>query len=112
MRPGRRAVQWSRVVGAGAAVLAGLAAAAPAARAAEKSVPVIVPAKPQTASLDSEAPPGAPPHWLPGEEWVMQHWIPYDETRLYGLLGVKRGDIWRALRDDTHSLAELVRAQW
>ncbi len=28
-------------------------------------------AKPQTASLDSEAPPGSPPHWLPNEPWVM-----------------------------------------
>ena len=35
-------------------------------------------AKPQTKSLDSEAPPGAPPHWLPNETWVMQHWLPYD----------------------------------
>ncbi len=66
-------------------------------------------AKPQTASLDSEAPPGAPPHWLPNEMWVMQHWIPYDETRLYALMGVTRGDIWRYLRDDTRSLADLAR---
>src|SRR5215210_3886073 len=66
-----------------------------------------LPAKPQTASLDSEAPPGAPPHWLPGERWVMQHWLPYDEQRLYALLGVDRGVIWRLLRDDTRSLAQL-----
>ncbi|MDP9293388.1 MAG: hypothetical protein M3O90_03015, partial [Actinomycetota bacterium] len=38
-----------------------------------------LPAKSQTASLDSDAPPGAPPHWLPNEPWVMQHWLPYDE---------------------------------
>ena len=30
----------------------------------------------------------------------MQHWLPYDERRLYGLLGVDRGDIWRWLRGD------------
>jgi Tol biopolymer transport system component len=66
------------------------------------------PAKPQTKSLDSEAPPGAPPHWLPNENWVMQHWLPYDETRLYALLGIDRGDVWRWLRDDTRTLAGLA----
>jgi Tol biopolymer transport system component len=65
-------------------------------------------AKPQVASLDSDAPPGAPPHWLPGEQWVMQHWLPYDERRLYSLLGVDRGVIWRQLRDDTRNLAQLA----
>src|SRR3954468_14612803 len=64
--------------------------------------------KPQTKSLDSEAPPGSPPHWLPNEPWVMQHWLPYDETRLYSLLGVTRGDMWRWLRDDTRNLAGLA----
>jgi Tol biopolymer transport system component len=80
-----------------------LAAAAPAAAQAP------LPAPPQVASLDSEAPPGAPPHWLPGEKWVMQHWLPYDEARLYELLGVDRGDVWRWLRDDTRTLADLAR---
>src|SRR3954464_12204651 len=64
--------------------------------------------KPQTTSLDSEAPPGSPPHWRPNETWVMQHWLPYDETRLYKLLGVTRGDVWRWLRDDTRNLAGLA----
>ena len=41
----------------------------------------------------------------------MQHWLPYDETRLYRLLGVDRGDVWRWLRDDTRPLAELARQQ-
>jgi hypothetical protein len=68
-----------------------------------------VPAKPQTISLDSDAPTGSPPHWIPGDPWVMEHWLPYDETRLYELLGVDRGDIWRWLRDDTRPLAELAR---
>src|SRR4051794_3200748 len=62
----------------------------------------------QTSSLDSEAPPGSPPHWLPNETWVMQHWLPYDEARLYTLLGVDRGDVWRWLRDDTRNLAGLA----
>src|SRR5215212_8339491 len=83
-------------------VALGLILAAPAAG------QVAVPAKPQTTSLDSEAPPGAPPHWLPGERWVMQHWLPYDEQRLYRLLGVDRGVIWRQLRDDTRNLAQLA----
>src|SRR5918994_2049275 len=86
-------------------VAAAACATAPAAVAGARVQP---PAKPQTQSLDSEAPPGAPPHWLPGEPWVMQHWLPYDETRLYTLLGVTRGDIWRWLRDDTRNLAGLA----
>src|ERR1700709_2411255 len=65
-------------------------------------------AKPQTKSLDTEAPAGAPPHWLPNETWVMQHWLPYDETRLYPRLGGDRGDVWRWLRDDPRTLAQLA----
>ena len=84
------------------AVIAGLLVlAAPAA--------AQVPAKPQTASLDSEAPAGAPPHWLPSERWVMQHWLPFDEERLYSLLHSSRGEVWRWLRDDTRNLAGLAR---
>src|SRR5438045_1707387 len=82
--------------GAIAAVLAALAAAAAPARAA-----------------DSQAPPGAPPHWLPNESWVHEHWLPYDETRLYALLHITRGELWRQLRDDTRNVAELaVRHGW
>ena len=84
------------------AIVLGLAAAPAAAQ-------VQAPAKPQTTSLDPDAPPGAPPHWLPAESWVMQHWIPYDERRLYRLLGVDRGVIWHWLRDDTRPLADLAR---
>ena len=62
------------------------------------------------ASFDSLAPVGAPAHWLPPEDWVYDHWLPYDEGRLYALLKVTRGDIWRQLRDDHHNLAELARA--
>jgi Tol biopolymer transport system component len=67
------------------------------------------PAKPQTTSLDSEAPPGSPPHWLPNETWVMQHWLPFDEERLYSLLHSSRGEVWHWLRDDTRNLAGLAR---
>jgi Tol biopolymer transport system component/plastocyanin len=60
------------------------------------------------ASFDSEAPARAPAHWLPPEDWVYNHWLPYDEGRLYSLLGVTRGKIWRHLRDDRHNLAQLA----
>ena len=60
------------------------------------------------ASFDSEAPLKAPAHWLPPEDWVYNHWLPYDEGRLYELLGTTRGEIWRQLRDDRHNLAELA----
>ena len=62
-------------------------------------------------STDSEAPPAAPPHWLPPEAWVYNHWLPYDEGRLYKLLRADRGDIWRQLRDDRHNIAELARTR-
>ena len=91
-------------VATGALLAAFLAAVAAPAAAAQTQLP----AKPQTASLDSDAPPGSPPHWLPSEQWVMQHWLPYDERRLYRLLGVTRGDIWRLLRDDTRTIAQLA----
>jgi Tol biopolymer transport system component len=77
--------------GAIAAVLAAFGLAAVPARAA-----------------DSLAPPGAPPHWLPNESWAHEHWLPYDETRLYALLHVTRGELWRQLRDDTRNVAELA----
>ncbi len=76
--------------------------------AAPAAAQVQAPARTQTASLDSEAPKGAPPHWLPGERWVMMHWLPYDEERLYALLGGDRGTVWRQLRDDTRNLAQLA----
>lgn len=59
---------------------------------------------------DSDAPRGALPHWLPSEDWVYQHWLPYDETRLYRVLGADRAAIWEHLRDDqVHNLGQLAR---
>ncbi|MBA2348180.1 MAG: PD40 domain-containing protein [Solirubrobacterales bacterium] len=59
---------------------------------------------------DSAAPKGALPHWLPNERWVYQHWLPFDESRLYTELGVSRAAIWRHLRNDAeHDLAQLGR---
>ena len=32
---------------------------------------------------DSHAPPAANDRWLPCEPWVMYHWLPFSERRLY-----------------------------
>ncbi len=60
------------------------------------------------ASTDSLAPPDAPPHWLPPEPWIYNHWLPYDEGRLYRLLGITRQELWHQLRDDRHTVAQLA----
>src|SRR5689334_1768015 len=70
-----------------------------------------VPATAGAASPDSLAPKNAPPHWLPPEAWVYNHWLPFDEQRLYAALGTDRAGVWRQLRDDHHTLAELVVAR-
>ena len=59
-------------------------------------------------ATDPEAPHHAPAHWLPNEEWVWQHWLPYDEGRLYGLLHITRGDLWRQMRDDSRTVMQLA----
>jgi Tol biopolymer transport system component/plastocyanin len=61
-----------------------------------------------THSADSDAPAKAPAHWLPPEAWVYNHWLPYDEARLYRLLGITRVGLWQQLRDDRRTLAELA----
>jgi Tol biopolymer transport system component/plastocyanin len=61
-----------------------------------------------THSADSDAPKDAPAHWLPPEAWVYNHWLPYDETRLYALLGITRLGLWEQLRDDHRTLARLA----
>jgi Tol biopolymer transport system component len=59
-------------------------------------------------STDSEAPPNAPAHWLPPEAWVYNHWLPYDEGRLYRLAHITRQRLWQQLRDDRRTVAQLV----
>lgn len=50
----------------------------------------------------------APAHWLPNEEWSNLLWLPFEEERLYRLLGKDRGDIFRWIRNDAdHTLAQL-----
>src|SRR3954447_25894763 len=64
-----------------------------------------------TKSSDSDAPATAPAHWLPPEAWVYNHWLPYDETRLYALLGITRVGLWMQLRDDHRALAQRAARQ-
>jgi Tol biopolymer transport system component len=73
------------------------------------AVLALAPAAAAAKSNDSLAPPDAPPHWLPPEPWVYNHWIPYDEGRLYALLHITRRQLWRQLRDDRRSVADLAR---
>ena len=70
------------------------------------AVALVLPAS--AAAQDSLAPKGAPEFWLPNEEWVNLLWLPYDESRLYALLKMDRGDVFRWVRDDAdHTLAQL-----
>ena len=80
-----------------------LAAAAALALAAPCAAKKIV-----THSPDSLAPKNAPAHWLPPEAWVYNHWLPYDEGRLYRVLHITRAQLWQQLRDDRRTLAQLA----
>jgi hypothetical protein len=51
---------------------------------------------------DPHAPAGASDNWLPCDAWVMFHWLPYDEGRLYSLLRMSRTSVRAWLRDDNH----------
>ncbi len=57
---------------------------------------------------DSDAPAGAKAHWLPKDAWVMQHFLPFDEARLYALLGVTRKDVRKHLKTHGNTLAQLA----
>ena len=60
---------------------------------------------------DSLAPLGASHNWLPEEEWVGRHWIPFDEQALKAELGLQRRDLHAYLYNDHHTLADLARAR-
>src|SRR4051812_17571646 len=61
------------------------------------------------AARDSHAPAGGSDNWLPCDAWVMFHWLPFDEAKLYALLGKSREDVRAWLRDDNHhTLAQLA----
>jgi hypothetical protein len=62
------------------------------------------------AAQDSEAPPGAGTRWLPCERWVMLHWVPYDERRLFRMLRISREQARAWITDDEHhTFAQLAR---
>jgi hypothetical protein len=54
------------------------------------------------AGRDSHAPSAASDNWLPCDAWVMFHWLPYEEVRLYALLGMSPASVRAWLRDDDH----------
>lgn len=63
---------------------------------------------PAASGHDPGAPPGAPHSWLPPDAWVLEHWLPYDETRLYRLVGTSREEVRRVLSDDHTPLSVLA----
>ncbi len=91
--------------------LAAVALAAPAPAAAQAPPPAQhdhgIPVPPAGRAPDSDAPAGSAPHWLPHDMWVHLHWVPFDEARLQSLLHSSRSALWRWLRNDVHTLAEL-----
>ena len=66
---------------------------------------------PQAAAHDSLGPPGALHTWLPDEDWVMSHWLPFDERALSARLGLRAGDLEAYLYNDHRALADLARAR-
>jgi hypothetical protein len=65
----------------------------------------LLPAAAQAA--DSHAPAGARGDWLPRSEWVMSSWTPFDEARLYALLGTDRPAVAGWL-DDRRTLGQFA----
>lgn len=67
-------------------------------------------------AADSHAPPGAPINWLPPEDWVTEHWLPYNRHLLLRTLHMDMGDVrhyfvTHATRKRIPPLARLVRAR-
>ena len=58
---------------------------------------------------DSLAPPRESHNWLPNEEWVHRHWIPFDERTLNEALRLRPHDLRAYLYNDHHTLADLAR---
>jgi len=61
-----------------------------------------------TMQPDSNAPEGAKAHWLPKDAWVMQHFLPFDEARLYALLHITRKDLRKHLKTHGNTIAQLA----
>ena len=64
--------------------------------------------RPAPQAHDSLAPPGASHNWLPEEEWVGRHWIPFDEQALKAELGLEGRDLHAYLYNDHRTLAALT----
>lgn len=64
-------------------------------------------------AADPDAPPGASAIWLPQVPWVMQHYMPYDETKLFADLDLSRNQVlqWLTAHHDHAPLADLARAR-
>jgi hypothetical protein len=58
---------------------------------------------------DSLAPVNAGDRWLPQDQWVTHHWLPYDERRLLGELRLSRDDLlkWTSRRHIWRQIAAL-----
>jgi hypothetical protein len=76
---------------------------------------VLVAASPARAA-DSLAPSGAPRDWLPHEDWVLEHWLPYDQNTLLRILGLNLEQVRRYFQSDpgapvVPTLAALARSR-
>ena len=60
---------------------------------------------------DSLSPAGASHTWLPDEDWVMRHWVPFDERALINRLALRSRDLEAYLYDDHHALSDLALAR-
>lgn len=60
------------------------------------SVLVVSPTSAQLRA-DPAAPPGASADWLPSEEWVMERWLPFDQTDLLAMLGLDAPALWKLI---------------
>ena len=105
-RPMHRALASLPILACAAAFFAAgcTAAKAPPAQVFDDGVAAPVAGRPP----DSDAPAGAPPHWLPHDDWIHLHWVPFDEARLHTLLRADRAELWRWLRHDLQTLAQLA----
>lgn len=69
---------------------------------------VAAPACAEPARADSAAPPGADATWLPVESWVMQRWLPFDETALERIYAMGTKQIARELDRTGNTLTQLA----
>jgi hypothetical protein len=77
---------------------------------------VLVVAAAPARAADSLAPPGAPRSWLPHEDWVLEHWLPYNQNTLFTILGVNLEQVQNYFESDPNApavptLAALARSR-